>query len=114
MPAHYLTADSDIVALMVLEHQTQGHNLITRANFLTRTALFQQEELNRALGKPQNEEWESTTSRIKDAGEPLVKYLLFHGEAKLTDKITGTSKFADEFQARGLATEKDGRCVNWT
>src|SRR5262249_6088562 len=29
--ADYLTPHSDIVALMVLEHQTQGHNLITRA-----------------------------------------------------------------------------------
>ncbi len=97
----YLTPHSDIVALMVLEHQTQGHNLITRANFLSQTALFQQEELNRALGKPQGEPWDSTTSRIKDAGEPLVKYLLFHDEAKLTDKITGTSTFAAEFEAKG-------------
>ncbi len=104
--SRYLTADSDIGALMVLEHQAQGHNLITRANFLTRTALFQQQELNRALGKPQDEEWNSTTSRIKDAGEPLVKYLLFHGEAKLTGKITGTSKFAEEFQVRG---PRDGK-----
>ena len=78
----YLTPHSDIVALMVLEHQTQAHNLITRASFLTRMALFQQDELNRSLGKPENERWDSTTSRIKDAGEPLVKYLLFHEEAK--------------------------------
>jgi hypothetical protein len=99
--ARYLTPYSDIVALMVLEHQTQGHNLITRANFLARTAIFQQEELNRSLGKPPGERWESTTSRIKDAGEPLVKYLLFGDEAKLTDKVTGTSEFAGEFQARG-------------
>lgn len=97
----YLTGHSDIVALMVLEHQAQGHNLITRANFLTRTALFQQEELNRAMGKPVSERWESTTSRIKDAGEPLVKYMLFHDEAKLTAKIAGTSEFATEFQALG-------------
>jgi hypothetical protein len=97
----YLIPHSDIVALMVLEHQAQGHNLITRANFLARTALFQQEELNRAMGKPAGERWESTTSRIKDAGEPLVKYMLFHDEAKLTAKIAGTSEFAAEFQARG-------------
>jgi hypothetical protein len=99
--ARYLTPHSDIVALMVLEHQAQGQNLITRANFLTRTALFQQEELNRSLGKPHDERWDSTTSRIKDAGEPLVKFLLFHDEAKLTHKITGTSDFAEQFQARG-------------
>jgi hypothetical protein len=106
----YLTPHSDIVALMVLEHQTQGHNLITRANFLSRMALFQQEELNRALGKPQDERWDSTTSRIKDAGEPLVKYLLFHNEAKLTDKVSGTSEFAEEFQARG-PRDAEGRSL---
>jgi hypothetical protein len=106
----YLTPHSDIVALMVLEHQAQAHNLITRANFLTRTALFQQRELNQALGKPEDERWESTTSRIKDAGEPLVKYLLFHDEAKLTDQISGTSDFAKEFQARG-PSDAQGRSL---
>jgi hypothetical protein len=99
--SRYLAPHSDIVALMVFEHQVQGHNLIARANFLTRTALFQQEELNRSMGKPKDHRWESTTSRIKDAGEPLVKYLLFHNEAQLTDRIAGRSKFAQEFQARG-------------
>jgi hypothetical protein len=99
--ANYLTPHSDIVALMVLEHQAQGHNLITRANFLTRTALFQQQEMNRALGKREDERWESTTSRVKDAGEPLVKYLLFQEEAKLSGQVIGTSAFAQEFQARG-------------
>jgi hypothetical protein len=99
--SRYLTPHSDIVALMVLEHQTLGHNLITRANFLTRTALFQQAELNQALGKPGGERWDSTTSRIKDAGEPLVKFLLMRDEAKLSDRIAGTSEFATEFQARG-------------
>jgi hypothetical protein len=99
--SRYLTPHSDIVALMVLEHQTLGHNLITRANFLTRMAVFQQEELNRAMGKPADERWDSTSSRIKDAGEPLVKFLLMHDEADLTDKIVGTSDFATEFQARG-------------
>ena len=97
----YLTPHSDIVALMVLEHQVQGHNLITRANFLTQTALFHQAELNRSLGKPNDERWDSTISRIKDAGEPLVKFLLMHGEAQLSDKLAGTSDFAHEFEALG-------------
>ncbi|MCA9214969.1 MAG: hypothetical protein KDB27_17995, partial [Planctomycetales bacterium] len=36
--APYLRPTSDIVALMVLEHQARMHNLITRANFDTRSA----------------------------------------------------------------------------
>lgn len=99
--SRYLTPHSDIVALMVLEHQAQGHNLITRANFLTRITVYQQAELNKALGKPADHKFDSTMARIKDASEPLVKYLLFHNEARLTAKISGTSPFAEEFQARG-------------
>ena len=37
--ATYLTAHSDIVAHLVLAHQTQMHNLITVANYKTRLAL---------------------------------------------------------------------------
>jgi hypothetical protein len=106
----YLTGHSDIVALMVLEHQAQAHNLIARANFLTRVALHQEASLNRELGKPQDERWQSTTSRIKDAGEPLVKYLLFCDEAPLNGPISGTSGFAADFSARG-PRDAEGRSL---
>jgi hypothetical protein len=90
------------VALMVLEHQAHAHNLITRANHLTRVALEFETALNRELNEPIDQRRESTTSRIKDAGEPLVKYLLFSEEAKLTAPIAGTSNFAAEFSAQGV------------
>jgi hypothetical protein len=106
----YLSPHSDIVALMVLEHQAEMHNLIARANFQTRTALYEEAELNKALGRPDDYRSESTTSRIKGAGEPLVKYLLFGGEAKLTDAVKGTSNFAEEFSKRGPRT-RDGRSL---
>jgi hypothetical protein len=97
----YLTPHSDVVALMVLAHQTQMHNRITRANFLTRIALHDEAELNKALGQPSMGHSPSTLSRIKSAGEPLVKYLLFSEEAPLSDRVTGTSGFAQEFSRRG-------------
>ncbi len=97
----YLTRHSDIVSLMVLEHQAEAHNLITRANFLTRAALHEAVEINKALGRPAGYRSESTVSRIKNAGEPLVKYLLFGGEAQLTDPVRGTSRLAEEFARRG-------------
>jgi hypothetical protein len=97
----YLTVHSDIVALMVLEHQAEMHNLIGRASFLTRTALHEEAEINKALGRPAGYRSESTTSRIQNAGEPLVKYMLFSGEASLTEKVQGTSSFAREFVQRG-------------
>ncbi len=99
--ANYLAPTSDVVALMVLEHQAEMQNRITRANFLTRAALHEEAEINKALGRPANYRSESTTARIKNAGEPLVKYLLFSGEAKLTEPVHGTSGFAEAFAARG-------------
>jgi len=97
----YPTPHSDIVALMVLEHQTEAHNRITRANFQTRIALRDAAELNKALGKPAEHQWDSTAGRIKSACEPLVKYLLMSGETALTEPVHGTSAFAREFAAKG-------------
>jgi hypothetical protein len=97
----YLTPHSDIVALMVLEHQTEMHNRLTRANFLTRVALRDEAEFNKALGRPVDYRSDSTLSRIKNAGEPVVKYLLMGEEAELTDTVKGTSSFAEEFMKRG-------------
>jgi hypothetical protein len=99
--SRFLSPHSDIVALLVLEHQADAHNYLTRASFLTRQALHYQQALNRELGEPADHIWDSTKSRIQHAGEPLVKYLLFSGEPKLTAPIRGTSAFSDEFMARG-------------
>ena len=99
--ANYLTPHSDLVALMVLEHQGEAYNRLTRANFLTRLALSEQVELNKALGRPADERSESITHRIQRACEPLVEYLLFCDEAALTEVVSGTSAFAKEFTARG-------------
>src|SRR5262249_31090467 len=97
----YLTPHSDIVALMVLEHQAEMHNLIGRATLQTRLALYEEASLNKALDRPANYRSETTISRIRSAGEPLVKYLLFSGEARLTEPARGTSGFAEEFGKRG-------------
>ncbi len=67
--AMYLTPHSDIVALMVLEHQTEMHNRLTRANMLTRRALFDESELNKAFNRPNEPRSEATTRRIKSACE---------------------------------------------
>src|SRR5882672_7554606 len=40
--SRYLSPHSDLVALLVLEHEVRMHNLITRANYETRYALDQQ------------------------------------------------------------------------
>ncbi|MES2789064.1 MAG: hypothetical protein V4719_05540 [Planctomycetota bacterium] len=97
----YLTPHSDIVALMVLEHQTMAHNLIIQANFSTRQALHYEAMLNRELKEPPGNRWSSTLSRIRSVGDPLVKYLLFSGEAKLQSPLKGTAGFSEQFVKPG-------------
>jgi hypothetical protein len=99
--SNYLTPHSDLVALMVLEHQGEAYNRLTRANFLTRVALNEQAEMNKAFGRPADERIEGITRRIQWACEPLVQYFLFCEEAPLTDAVAGSSSFAREFTARG-------------
>jgi hypothetical protein len=97
----YLTPHSDIVALMVLEHQVLVHNRITKASFVTRQALEYQDMMNKVLEKPAGSELESTTRRIQSAGENLVEALLLVNEAPLTEKIAGTSGYGEMFAQQG-------------
>ena len=102
----YLAGTSDVVALMVFTHQAQTHNLITRANYQTRVALRDEEAMNESLGRPGGAAGaaaahsESTLNRVKDAGEPLVRHMLFCDEAPL-GKIEGAGEFDREFESRG-------------
>jgi hypothetical protein len=102
----YLQNSSDVVALMVLTHQSEMHNRITRANFLTRQALHYEEALNKGLGEPPGHCWPSTTARIKSACEPLLEYMLFSEELPLKSEVKGTSTFARTFADRGPRDRK--------
>lgn len=97
----YLSPHSDIVALMVLEHQVKMHNLIAVANYQARMALHYAKEINKAFGEPEGTISESTARRFDGPAEKLVKYMLFVEEAELSGRVEGTSPFADEFAARG-------------
>lgn len=97
----YPSPHSDLVALLVLEHQADAHNYLTLANFESRFALHKQvEQLQRSNAQAETIR-EATDKQIAKAGDTLVRYLLFHGEATLTGPIDGTAGFASEFSARG-------------
>jgi hypothetical protein len=99
--APYLTGSSDIVALMVLAHQTQMHNLITQTNYQTRLALYADEARNKAAGLPAGAISDATRKQFEGSAEQLVRYLLFTNETRLEEPVIGTSNFADEFAIRG-------------
>jgi len=86
----YLTDSSDIVALMVLAHQTQMHNWITLTTYQTRIA----------LADPKLSP-EDVRTKLEAPAEQLVRYVLFANEVPLQTPIAGTSDFAKQFVARG-------------
>jgi hypothetical protein len=96
----YLTKYSDIVAQLVLAHQTQMHNLITQTNYQTRQALY----------KSNGEVTDAVRGQFEKPAEQLVRYILFANEAPLEDRIAGTSGFAEEFAAKGPRDSR-GRSV---
>lgn len=102
----YLTPHSDIVALMVLEHQAMVHNHLTKAGFSARQAMHHQATMNRVLGYPADNRLDSTASRIQNAGDDLVEVLLLVDEAALTEEISGTSGYAKQFAAMGVRDNK--------
>lgn len=106
---NYASPSSDIVALMVFEHQAEGHNLITQANFQTRLALHQEKAMNREMGMPEDHRWQSTNTRIQSVCNALIDYLTFKDEALLAEPISGVSGFAEDFDNRGSDSEKAKR-----
>jgi len=93
----YLTPHSDIVALMILGHQTHVHNMITSGVY----------EIRDAIAEGHIEKLQEI---VEDAGERIVRAMLFSGEAKLTDPVAGTSDFANEFMSRG-PRDRQGRSL---
>ncbi len=98
----YLSPHSDIVSLMVMEHQTQMHNAIAWANYETRRAIYQSEVMNEALERPEGFRSDSTIRRMNRAADRVLEFLLMCDEFPLTSPVEGTSSFTDDFPQRGL------------
>lgn len=83
--AAYPAPHSDIVALMVLEHQIDAQNLLSRTHYAWQIAHHQQGD----------------RSTWTEECETLLKHFLFCKEAALTSPVIGSSTFTADFEARG-------------
>jgi hypothetical protein len=99
--SQYLADTSDIVAHLVLAHQTQMHNFITQANYQTRLALYADAKKLEAGTLAAGDTSDAAKQQIRKAVEPLVRYILFANEAPLEDAIAGTAGYAEQFAALG-------------
>lgn len=94
---------SDIVALMVLEHQTQMHNRLTEANYAVRRAVH-------AVETDASDADQELVSVVDEAAKRVVDHLLFLGETPLKSEITCSNSFTKDFSAKGPFTA-DGRSL---
>jgi len=86
----YPQLGSDIVALMVFEHQAHLHNYITRLNYETRIHLVMYQH----------------TRHLHQIVDGFVRYLLFADEVPLPSPVKGISTFTEEFQKQGPRDSK--------
>ena len=92
--SHYLKNQSDIVALMVLEHQTHLHNFITRLNYESTLALQQYGHIK----------------YLKGTANAFLRYLLFTEEVPLNSPVSGSPEFVKTFAAQG-PRDQQGRSL---
>jgi hypothetical protein len=94
----YLSPQSDIVALMVFDHQMHMMNLTTRVGWDYRLASSLEADTGKANQTIENQ--------LRDDVVEFVDYLLFVKEAPLPNKIDGVSGFAEKFAALGATDSK--------
>lgn len=110
----YPSSGSDVVALLVLEHQVLVHNRIAQASAAAREAVTYEQAL-RPLLHPGSDParaapLESTQKRLQAVVEPLLDALLFVAEAPLPAPLVAPSEFAARFAARG-PRDAEGRSL---
>ena len=94
----YPTAQSDVVALMVFNHQTFMTNLITRLSWVTRVQDW--DRLHPAAPVKQAS-MQASDDAVANVVSELVDHLLFVDEVPLPGKVQGNSGYAEVFSAQG-------------
>jgi len=101
-----MTGESDIVAHLVLAHQTQAHNLITLTNYRARQAIYTAEKRDAAAHKSAEILTKEERATFEKPAEELVEYLLFANEAPLDGRVKGYSGFTQAFEKEGPRDRK--------
>lgn len=110
--SRYLRSTSDIVALLVLDHQVGMHQRLTKASYDVRLAIKRRTDLLKELKEKEEEILSgSALSVAKSHVEKILEFLLFCGEAALPeDGIEGSPEFQKAFTSTRKAT-KGGRSL---
>jgi hypothetical protein len=96
----YLSPHSDVVALMVMEHQIDMHNLFTSASIEWRLHWYEAQQINQDNGISVDHMSDESSVRLGMIARRVVDGLLMKDETRLTSEIQGTSRFEEEFSNR--------------
>ncbi|MGB7346194.1 MAG: hypothetical protein WBD20_18395 [Pirellulaceae bacterium] len=99
--ANYPTPHSDIVALLVLQHQVSMHNCLTDTNHRIRRLQHQAAIDNRENDRDESFLDEENRVVVDQIAEDLTDELLMVGGVTFSEPVSGTSDFASEFPQRG-------------
>lgn len=104
-------ASSDIVALMVLEHQVTVHNALNKGNLITQVTLERHRNMRTAFGEPLDAPLnEVDQGIIAGQAHAIVEALLFSHEFKMEDAgVAGSESFEEAF--RKGTPEVEGRSL---
>lgn len=108
--SRFLSRHSDIVAHLVLAHQTQMHNLVTETNYRYRLGSHADAQRAKKDGVALQGISEETRRQYERSAEATLRYLLFTNEVPLPGPIRGSSTFAADFAALG-PRDRHGRSL---
>lgn len=97
----YLAPYSDVVSLLVLEHQAHLTNLLTRAGWEARLARYEVGAM-----APGADALAPLPRRVVEAVDELVDYMIYVDEAPLPGAVSGSSGFTELFTSVGPRDEK--------
>ena len=99
-PTKYLAPGSDIVALMVLEHQVEMHNRLTQGGIVVNEQTARSRSIAESLGEAFDPAASETMQTVlRSRAEKILRHMLFVDEITLASPVRGDPAFADQFRA---------------
>lgn len=102
---------SDVVALMMLEHQVGVHNVLVEANLTTQATLHRHVEMQKAFGEPVEAPLSETNERIlQRLATRVLSEMLYVEEVQVPGGIEGSGAFQAAFE-KGKRKSAEGRSL---
>jgi len=100
----YLRATSDIVSLLILEHQCQTQNTLTKAAMEYRRLVYLQKAIDPEVDVTKSEGMASRSAT--DSAKEIVRAFLYCNEMDLGDGVEGDPAFVEAFEKGGRKDRK--------